>query len=250
MRMGAQPIKTWSLMKQSLRNRFRIGNHEAQRQGQSMVKFMELLKVEDSLKVKELSQAKIEESLKIHLFSLVFMENGYQFYFLNSIGTLPEKKHFIEFNSISCAIPKVDEYHFNIANYASCVLGAEDKGRNLERELGAILEELPISLSLKPSLMCYEEILLKDFENRIGLNLELFKVNPLAFETSNLRKEAFEQEQKYKTIIRVYPNPTLDPGGSGLGPEFYILKDMGSGRGLSLTIRNYTPYFLAMTLEY
>ncbi|KAI5653979.1 hypothetical protein M9H77_31166 [Catharanthus roseus] len=39
-RMGDQPIKTWSLMKQSLRNRF--GN-------------------------KELSQAKIEESLKIHI---------------------------------------------------------------------------------------------------------------------------------------------------------------------------------------
>ncbi|KAI5681690.1 hypothetical protein M9H77_02918 [Catharanthus roseus] len=47
---------------------------------------------------------------------------------------------------------RVDEYHFNITKYASCVLGVEDKGRNIDRELGAILEELPISLSLNPSL--------------------------------------------------------------------------------------------------
>ncbi|KAI5663214.1 hypothetical protein M9H77_22537 [Catharanthus roseus] len=92
---------------------------------------------------------------EIKLFSLVFMENGYQFYILNSLETLLEKKQFIEFNSISCAIPRVDEYHFNIANYASCVLGVEDK-RSMEKELGTILEELPISLSLNLSLMCYE----------------------------------------------------------------------------------------------
>ncbi|KAI5653484.1 hypothetical protein M9H77_30671 [Catharanthus roseus] len=30
-RMGAQPIKTWSLMKQSLRNRFGVGNHKGQK---------------------------------------------------------------------------------------------------------------------------------------------------------------------------------------------------------------------------
>ncbi|KAI5653101.1 hypothetical protein M9H77_30288 [Catharanthus roseus] len=30
-RIGAQPIKTWSLRKQSLRNRFGVGNHEGQR---------------------------------------------------------------------------------------------------------------------------------------------------------------------------------------------------------------------------
>ncbi|KAI5681763.1 hypothetical protein M9H77_02991 [Catharanthus roseus] len=93
---------------------------------------------------------------EIKLFSLVFMENGYQFYFLNSLGTLLEKKQFIEFNSISCAIPGVDEYHFNIANDASCVQGVEDKRRKMVKELGIIFEELPISLSLNPSLMCYE----------------------------------------------------------------------------------------------
>ncbi|KAI5662520.1 hypothetical protein M9H77_21843 [Catharanthus roseus] len=38
--MGAQLIKIWSFMKQSLRNRFGVGNHEGQ-QGQAKVKFME-----------------------------------------------------------------------------------------------------------------------------------------------------------------------------------------------------------------
>ncbi|KAI5668307.1 hypothetical protein M9H77_18160 [Catharanthus roseus] len=90
------------------------------------------------------------------LFSLVFMKNGYQFYFLNSLGTLLEKKHFIEFNSISCAIPRVDECHFNTSNYVFYVPGIEDKGRNMEKELSNFLKDLPISLSLYPSLTCYE----------------------------------------------------------------------------------------------
>ncbi|KAI5663847.1 hypothetical protein M9H77_23170 [Catharanthus roseus] len=89
---------------------------------------------------------------EIELFSLALMENGYQFCFLNSLGTLLEKKQFIEFNSISCAVPRVDEYHFDIANFASCVLGVKDRGRNMEKELGTILEDLSISLSLNPSL--------------------------------------------------------------------------------------------------
>ncbi|KAI5653240.1 hypothetical protein M9H77_30427 [Catharanthus roseus] len=132
-----------------------------------------------------------------HLFS---WKNRYQFYFLNSLGTLIEKKQLIEFNSNYYAIPRIDECHFDITNYASCVLGVEDEGRSIEKELGAILEELSMKLSLIPSLMCYEvsfyaikEFLLKDFENRMGNNLKLFQVNPLAFEKSNLKKEAFEQ---------------------------------------------------------
>ncbi|KAI5681818.1 hypothetical protein M9H77_03046 [Catharanthus roseus] len=36
----------------------------------------------------------------------------------------------------------------------------------------------------------FKEFLLEDFENRMGVNLELLKVNPSAFEKSNLRKEA------------------------------------------------------------
>ncbi|KAI5673545.1 hypothetical protein M9H77_13909 [Catharanthus roseus] len=70
-RMGAQPIKTWSLMKQALRNIFGVGNYERQRK-----------------------------------------------------------------------VTRIDEYHFNIANYASRVLGVEDKGRNMEKELGNFLENV------------------------------------------------------------------------------------------------------------
>ncbi|KAI5680785.1 hypothetical protein M9H77_02012 [Catharanthus roseus] len=66
-RMGLQPIKTWSLMKQSLRNRFGFGNHKEQRKVQPKVKFMESLMVEELPKIKELSEDKIEESLRIHI---------------------------------------------------------------------------------------------------------------------------------------------------------------------------------------
>ncbi|KAI5653075.1 hypothetical protein M9H77_30262 [Catharanthus roseus] len=64
-RIGVQQIKIWSLMKQSLKNRFGVGNHVEQRQVQQKVKFMESLMVEEFLKIKELSQDKIEENLKI-----------------------------------------------------------------------------------------------------------------------------------------------------------------------------------------
>ncbi|KAI5652359.1 hypothetical protein M9H77_29546 [Catharanthus roseus] len=73
---------------------------------------------------------------EIKFFSLVFIENGYQFYFLNSLGNLLEKKYFIEFNSLSYFIPRVNEYCVNFANYSSCVLGIEHKGMSIEKELG------------------------------------------------------------------------------------------------------------------
>ncbi|KAI5653492.1 hypothetical protein M9H77_30679 [Catharanthus roseus] len=75
--------------------------------------------------------------------------------FLNSLATYLERRYFIEFNFISCAIPRVDEYHFSIANYVSCMLRVEDR-RNMEKDLGPILEYLSISLSLNPSSLYYE----------------------------------------------------------------------------------------------
>ncbi|KAI5676313.1 hypothetical protein M9H77_07263 [Catharanthus roseus] len=93
---------------------------------------------------------------EIKLFSLVFMENGYQFYFPNSLGNLIQKKQFIEFNSNSCAIPRVYKCHFNISNYVSYVLGIEDKGRNMEKELGNFLKDLPINNAsfVEPNIVC------------------------------------------------------------------------------------------------
>ncbi|KAI5664199.1 hypothetical protein M9H77_23522 [Catharanthus roseus] len=56
-RIGSQPIKTWNLMRQALRNRFGIRNHEGQRQGQTKEKSMESSMGKKSTKVYELSQA-------------------------------------------------------------------------------------------------------------------------------------------------------------------------------------------------
>ncbi|KAI5673463.1 hypothetical protein M9H77_13827 [Catharanthus roseus] len=92
---------------------------------------------------------------EIKLFSLIFIEHGDHFTFLNPLGTYLERRYFIEFNSISCAIPRVHDYDFYISNCVSCVLGVEDR-RGMEKELGHILEDLSISLSLNPSSLCYE----------------------------------------------------------------------------------------------
>ncbi|KAI5681498.1 hypothetical protein M9H77_02726 [Catharanthus roseus] len=80
-------------------------------------------------------------SLEIKLFSLVFIEHGDNISFLNSLGTYLERRYFIEFNSISCEIPRVDEYDSDIANCVSCVLRVDDR-RSMEKELGPILEDL------------------------------------------------------------------------------------------------------------
>ncbi|KAI5676873.1 hypothetical protein M9H77_07823 [Catharanthus roseus] len=228
-RMGAQPIKTWNLMKQSLRNRFGVGNHEEQRQGQPKVKFIELLMVEESPKIKELSEDKIIESLKIYVVKETSKEEPCCIMNEKSIGIkekerieseylecstekeselekserIKENECFIEkqesekeeqrekeivilekskevnfyanetnpfFASESLCVQnfedpskgedgkltyKIHKYYDNVSNYVPCVLGIKDQGRNMEKELGAIFEELPISLSLNPSLMYY-----------------------------------------------------------------------------------------------
>ncbi|KAI5658117.1 hypothetical protein M9H77_26910 [Catharanthus roseus] len=92
---------------------------------------------------------------EIKFFSLVFIEHGEHFIFPNSLGTYLERRYFIEFNSLSCATPRVYENDFNVANCFSCVLGVED-GRSMGKELGPILEDLSMSLSLNPSSLCYE----------------------------------------------------------------------------------------------
>ncbi|KAI5654593.1 hypothetical protein M9H77_31780 [Catharanthus roseus] len=107
---------------------------------------------------------------EIKFVSLAFMENGYQFFFLNSFGTLLEKRQYLEFNTLSYVIPRVDEYYYNVANYASCMLGMEKC---------SILQELPTSLSLNPSLMCYEvslvelEFLLKSYLSHVSIHGDL-----------------------------------------------------------------------------
>ncbi|KAI5652525.1 hypothetical protein M9H77_29712 [Catharanthus roseus] len=65
---------TWGLMKQALKTKFGVGNHEGQRQGQLKVKFIESSMVKESPKVIELSQATIEESFKIHVLEEISKE--------------------------------------------------------------------------------------------------------------------------------------------------------------------------------
>ncbi|KAI5649967.1 hypothetical protein M9H77_35972 [Catharanthus roseus] len=105
----------------------------------------------------------------------------------------------MEFNFNSCAFRRVYECHLTIADYVSYVLGIEDKRRNMEKELGNFLKDLPISLFLNPSLMRYE-----DFECQMKAYLELIKVNPLAFEKSILSKEVFERICKYFIVEHLY----------------------------------------------
>ncbi|KAI5681060.1 hypothetical protein M9H77_02287 [Catharanthus roseus] len=62
---------------------------------------------------------------EIKLFSLVYVEHGDHFIFLNSLGMYLERGYFIEFNSLSCATPRVDENDSNVANCVSCLLGVE-----------------------------------------------------------------------------------------------------------------------------
>ncbi|KAI5681509.1 hypothetical protein M9H77_02737 [Catharanthus roseus] len=56
-RMGFKQIKAWSLIKQALRIKCGVVNHDGQRQGQAKEKFMESLMDEKSTKVDELSKA-------------------------------------------------------------------------------------------------------------------------------------------------------------------------------------------------
>ncbi|KAI5653086.1 hypothetical protein M9H77_30273 [Catharanthus roseus] len=135
---------------------------------------MESLMVKEFPKNKELSQTKIEESLKIHVEDEISKEEpccilneksieikqkerveekeGLNFEDSSkdeggklSLGTLLEEKQLIESNSNYCAIPRVNECHFNIANYVSYVLGIEEKGRNMEKELDNFLKDLLIN---------------------------------------------------------------------------------------------------------
>ncbi|KAI5667566.1 hypothetical protein M9H77_17419 [Catharanthus roseus] len=82
-RMGAKPIKTWSLMKQALRTKFGVENHEGQRQGQAKEKFMESSTSEKSTKVNEFSQTqdvlhrKVIHPEKKNTCTLVKEENSY-----------------------------------------------------------------------------------------------------------------------------------------------------------------------------
>ncbi|KAI5664560.1 hypothetical protein M9H77_23883 [Catharanthus roseus] len=124
------------------------------------------------------------------------MKHGDHFTCFNSPGTYLERRYFIESNSISCASPRVDDCDFNIANFDSCVLAAEDR-KSMEKELGPTLEDISISLSLNLSSLCYEMILPLLSLTLLALCLELIGIfsNMLA-PYINEGKEAYHEVQK------------------------------------------------------
>ncbi|KAI5663856.1 hypothetical protein M9H77_23179 [Catharanthus roseus] len=97
--------------------------------------------LEDNERTKEISEEKRENSKEeLNVFE---KKHGGLLIFLNSLGIYLEKRYFIDFNSISCTIPRVDENDLNVANHVSCVLGVEDR-RSMENELGLIFDTTKI----------------------------------------------------------------------------------------------------------
>ncbi|KAI5677498.1 hypothetical protein M9H77_08448 [Catharanthus roseus] len=123
------------------------------------------------------------------LFSLVFMENGYQFYFLNSLGTFRENHNdFVSLNQFMFFVSGQVEFSCDEQNLS-----------NVINSLNTLFEN---TFGFQFYHLHFKEFLLEDFENRMGV--KLFKVNPLAFEKSNLRKESFEQVWKDFVVGYLY----------------------------------------------
>ncbi|KAI5683010.1 hypothetical protein M9H77_04238 [Catharanthus roseus] len=144
------------------------------------------------------------------------------------------------FSSISCAIPRVDEYYFNISDYASHMLGDEEKGRNMEKELGTILEELPISLSLNPSLSFYEA----SFEE-LKISLEYSCTLTLMFGRNHTTE--FKEKEKIfgKELSLCHEDSSISPF---LNPS--ILSHKGAYDDLKLFLESYISYFKEKYVEY
>ncbi|KAI5676368.1 hypothetical protein M9H77_07318 [Catharanthus roseus] len=127
--MGAQQIKTWSLMKQALRTKFEVENHGGQRQGQANEEFMESSMGEKPTKANELSQAQDvldRKSFTMRRRTLVPLIQPQSLDFLTTIcGT--NSNH-----------------------------GMKAKGEGMGKELGIGYEDTSISLSLNPFLLCHE----------------------------------------------------------------------------------------------
>ncbi|KAI5671468.1 hypothetical protein M9H77_11832 [Catharanthus roseus] len=131
------------------------------------------------------------------------------FHFPYSLGAYLERRYFIEFNSISCAIPRVDDYDFNIANCVSCVLVVEDR-RNMEKEIGPILEHLSISLSLNPSSLCYEVSLEELISLLDSHTFQISLIGDIFLDVDHMLKYsspcAFLEKQLFVSIARIRPS--------------------------------------------
>ncbi|KAI5666449.1 hypothetical protein M9H77_16302 [Catharanthus roseus] len=105
-----------------------------------------------------------------------FIENvGYVFSFLDTF--MEDHNDFVSLNQLMPFVSGQVEFSFNKEKLSN---GITSSNTLFENAFGFQFYHLH-----------FEKILLKDFENRMGANLELFKANPLAFENFILRKVAF-----------------------------------------------------------
>ncbi|KAI5681737.1 hypothetical protein M9H77_02965 [Catharanthus roseus] len=163
---------------------------------------------------------------EIKLFSLLFIKRGNHFTFLNSIGTYLERRYFIKFNYISCAIPRVDDYDFNIANCVSCVLGVVDT-RSMKKKLGPILEDLSISLSLNLLLYVMNYKVESKEDRRGNLKKQVWKILKLQNNKGRRRCEPYYPRYGSSCGREESNKPTADsrstmPSPVGLWPKSFL----------------------------
>ncbi|KAI5652995.1 hypothetical protein M9H77_30182 [Catharanthus roseus] len=135
--MGAKPIKTWSLMKQALRNRFGVVNNEGQ--GQEVSE-------EEEQREEEIVVLEKSEELNFYANETNSSFASESFGVLNFEDSSKDKGGKLAYKSIKTI-------NFFPSNSYSRV---EDKGRSMEKELGNYLEGLIMSPFLNPSLSFHE----------------------------------------------------------------------------------------------
>ncbi|KAI5664098.1 hypothetical protein M9H77_23421 [Catharanthus roseus] len=138
-----------------------------------MVETLKPSMIEEFSKVNKLPQVQevVEESIKIHVVEETSNEDSCFNMNEKSIekeesikikkrGRVENKERLVERSCIFVSISNIskESEHFECSKEKESELEEriEEKGRRTEKELKTILEELPISLSLNPSLMCYE----------------------------------------------------------------------------------------------
>ncbi|KAI5662181.1 hypothetical protein M9H77_21504 [Catharanthus roseus] len=188
---GSSTNQDLELMKQSLRNRFGVGNHEEQRQGQEKGKIMEFSMGEKSTKANKLSQAqdvldrKVIHSQKKNICNFVKEENSREKK-VKSVVSTKEKKiqsQFLNFLPTTCGTKP---------NHR---MKAKEEGMGKELSIG--LEDTSLSLSLNPFLLYHElpfkelKLFLELYASYVNLDrnvmVNLF-TSDLAFDIDNMLK--------------------------------------------------------------
>ncbi|KAI5676951.1 hypothetical protein M9H77_07901 [Catharanthus roseus] len=92
-----------------------------------------------------------------------------------------------------------------------CLVGIEDEGMSMEEELGTILENLSISLSLNPSLSLHEV-------SFVELNLRWFLILFMIIQWSNLDVKRIKSHEEFDIPPTAGPSPTVTRDEKLQGP--------------------------------